>query len=203
MSAGDSSDRSTDAERARWEERWGALADRVLPPSRWLVEHRAWLPAGGRALDWAGGDGRNALWLAEEGFQVTLADISPTALATAGARAEAQGLTLETECLDLSCETPAGAPWDLILCHHYFDPQIAERALPLLSPEGRLIIHHPTRRNLEKHPRPPAHFLYEEGELATLLADHSVLFLEETWTAAERHEVSACVAPSPKNPPAS
>ena len=190
-------DRTTDAERARWEERWGTLSDRELPPSRWLVAHAEWLPEAGRALDWAGGDGRNALWLAERGFEVTLADISPTALATARARATERGVTLDTVAVDLTSEEPPAGPWDLILCHHYYDPRIAERAVPLLSFGGRLVIHHPTRRNLEKHPRPPAHFLYAEGELATLLASYEVVFHEEAWTVADRHEVSAVIENTP------
>ena len=35
-------------------------------------------PQGGCALDFAGGAGRNAIWLAKQGWEVTLIDISET-----------------------------------------------------------------------------------------------------------------------------
>ena len=202
MSEGHYPDRSTAAERARWNERWEGLTGRELAASRWLQANAHYFPAGGRILDWASGDGRNGLWLAEQGFVVTLADISEVALATAAARAKARGVRVETRAIDLAEEEAPEGPWEGILCHHYFDPTIAERAVPRLAAGGRLLIHHPTRRNLERHPRPPAHFLYEEGELARRLAGYEVLLLSEEWTAAGRHEVSAVVEnrPAPDEP---
>ena len=196
MSDGRYPDRSTEAERARWNERWGGLTDRELPASRWLQANAHHFPAGGRILDWAAGDGRNGLWLAEQGYRVTLADISEVALRTAAARAEARGLEIDTIAIDLANEDAPPGPWDGILCHHYFDPKIAARTLSQLAPEGRLLINHPTRRNLERNERPPAHFLYEEGELAKILADADcrIVNITEGWTAADRHEVSAIVA---------
>ena len=186
-------DRSTAAERARWEERWSALVDRELPPSRWLVEQAGHLPMAGRALDWAGGDGRNALWLAERGLEVTLADIAPTALATATRRAQERGLTLHTVAVDLALEPPPAGPWDLIICHHYHDPAFVTRARPLLAPGGVLVVNHPTVRNLERHPRPPAHFLYEEGALRALVEGvrqpgDTIVVDEEGWAISGRHE---------------
>lgn len=42
-----------------------------------------YLPAGGRVLDLGGGPGRYTLWLAERGYRVVLADLSPTLLGIA------------------------------------------------------------------------------------------------------------------------
>jgi len=52
---------------------WGA------PPNRYVVEHATALPMG-RALDLACGEGRNALWLATRGWDVTGLDYSRVAL---------------------------------------------------------------------------------------------------------------------------
>ena len=49
-------------------------------PSRWLTTHRHLLPASGEALDLACGSGRNALWLAEQGYQTLGVDRNGTAL---------------------------------------------------------------------------------------------------------------------------
>lgn len=71
-----------------WDERyrsselvWG------IAPNRWVEQELAGLPAG-RALDVACGEGRNALWLAGLGWQVTAVDFSPVALEKARALAD-------------------------------------------------------------------------------------------------------------------
>lgn len=63
-----------------WDERYRA-ADLVwgLPPNRWVEQETAELTPG-RALDLACGEGRNALWLAGRGWQVTAADFSQVGL---------------------------------------------------------------------------------------------------------------------------
>jgi SAM-dependent methyltransferase len=48
-------------------------------PNRWLVETLADLPPG-TALDLGAGEGRNALWLARRGWQVTAVDFSAEAI---------------------------------------------------------------------------------------------------------------------------
>jgi len=68
MDAADWDARYTDSELV-----WGA------PPNRYVVEHTTALPMG-RALDLACGEGRNALWLATRGWQVTGLDYSAVAL---------------------------------------------------------------------------------------------------------------------------
>src|SRR4051812_27451465 len=55
------------------------------------------LPEGARVLDIGGGPGRYALWLADQGHRVVLADLSPELLAFARARmaASAAGVLVE------------------------------------------------------------------------------------------------------------
>ena len=67
-------------EREQWDERY--RADELIwkvEPNRFLVEEVAGLVPG-RALDLACGEGRNALWLAERGWQVTAVDFSAVGL---------------------------------------------------------------------------------------------------------------------------
>ena len=83
---------------------------------------------------------------------------------------------------------PAG-PWDLILQFHYLNRRLFEAYGRLLAPGGRLVVIHPTMKNLERHPKPSARFLLEEGELAGLIPSGlEVLHLVEGWSAEGRHE---------------
>lgn len=68
-----------------WDERYRA-AELIwgIAPNRWVEQELAGLPAG-LALDLACGEGRNALWLAGLGWQVTAVDFSPVALKKAHA----------------------------------------------------------------------------------------------------------------------
>ena len=83
-----------------------------------------------RALEIGCGTGTNAVWLAEQGFEVTALDISPTAIAMAGSRAQSEHAQVEFLVADiLADKTPAG-PFGLVFdrgCLHSFDAP-AERA---------------------------------------------------------------------------
>ena len=49
-------------------------------PNVWLAQHRDLLPAGGRVLAVADGEGRNSVWLAQQGLRVDAFDISPVGI---------------------------------------------------------------------------------------------------------------------------
>ena len=62
--------------------------------------HKTWIgrflpPAPARVLDIGGGPGRYAIWLAGQGYRVTLADLSPDLLALAKHKAAEAGVELE------------------------------------------------------------------------------------------------------------
>jgi tellurite methyltransferase len=176
--------------RERWNRRY---AEREAPqaPSRFLVDRAPVLPASGRALDVAGGAGRNALWLARRGLDVTLVDVSDAACDLALERASEAGLPLDVLRLDLDAEPLPVGPWDVVLLHHYLDRRIVRAAPELLAPGGLLLLCQPTVRNLERHPRPTRRWLLDEGELAELVADLpavEVVELDEGWTEEDRHE---------------
>lgn len=76
-------------------------------PNRFLVEEASGL-APGRALDLACGEGRNALWLAEQGWQVTGVDYSDVAIEKGRRLARERGLTVQLVCADLLAWEPDG-----------------------------------------------------------------------------------------------
>jgi ubiquinone/menaquinone biosynthesis C-methylase UbiE len=100
----------------------------------------------GTAIDVAGGEGRNAVWLAEQGWQVEVIDFAPNALAKAKALAEERGvsdrvLTTEASALDFEAQL---APVDLAVVAylHIYSHQLAqslERVVAALKPGGHLM----------------------------------------------------------------
>jgi SAM-dependent methyltransferase len=83
-------------------------------PNGFVVSELAGLPPG-RALDLAAGEGRNAVWLAEQGWQVTAVDYSAVGLAKGGRLAEARGVSVDWVTADLLAYQPAPKAFDLVL----------------------------------------------------------------------------------------
>ncbi|WP_052665069.1 class I SAM-dependent methyltransferase [Nitriliruptor alkaliphilus] len=187
-----------DDPRARWNARHRErVRDATDPaePATFLTERADLLPEGGRALDVAGGTGRNALWLAGRGLDVTLVDVSDTACAEATARAVATGISLDVVRADLTVDPVPAGPWDVIVVHHFLDRDLWRRLPSHLAAGGLLFACQATVTNLERHGRPGRRWLLDDGEVATLAADLraadpdlEVLEMTEGWTAEGRHE---------------
>ena len=70
-------------------------------PNVFLASQAGLIRPGMRALAVADGEGRNGVWLAEQGVAVHAIDVSPAALEKAKKLAAERGVTLETEQVDL------------------------------------------------------------------------------------------------------
>jgi cyclopropane fatty-acyl-phospholipid synthase-like methyltransferase len=90
------------SELERWETRFSApgylFGER---PNAFLERQKHLLKPGMKALSVADGDGRNGVWLAEQGLDVHAIDFSPTAQAKARALAEQRGVSIRTEQADI------------------------------------------------------------------------------------------------------
>ena len=71
-------------------------------PNDFLLAQFAKIPAGGHVLCLAEGEGRNAVFLAEQGYCVTAVDMSHVGLQKAKRLAESKGLHIETIVVNLS-----------------------------------------------------------------------------------------------------
>jgi len=91
-----------DSKKFSWEQRY-ADSDNLFghTPSELLLAWKDQLTAGQSALAVGDGEGRNGVWLAEQGLDVLSIDISATALSRAKAFATQRNVTLKTECADL------------------------------------------------------------------------------------------------------
>lgn len=100
-------------------------------PSPYLVEFvRDYPVAAGRALDVGCGTGTNALWLAQQGFDVLGVDISDVAIDRARAKLGDQELSIRFEQLDFLQDAVPGGPFTFVFdlgCFHVFD-EAQERA---------------------------------------------------------------------------
>jgi tellurite methyltransferase len=176
-----------EGDRERWDARYRD-EDAIPEPSPLLEELDPLLPRQGRALDVAGGSGRNALWLDRRGLEVTLADVSEVALERAAREARLRGLSLATLRIDLEASRLPRGPWDLVLCTYFLHRPLLAAVAAELAPGGLLLVAHATRTNLERHPRPgPAHLL-EDGELPALVPGLEIVRYEECWRESGRHE---------------
>jgi SAM-dependent methyltransferase len=134
-------------ERAQWNERYTEKAFVwTIEPNRFLVEEAAGLPAG-RALDLAAGEARNAVWLAEQGWQALAVDFADVGLdkgrQLAAARNVADKVRFETA--DLRAYTPEKAGFDLVAVFYLQIPKaelapIIERAAAAVAPGGIFLL---------------------------------------------------------------
>jgi len=156
-------------------------------PNVFLASQAALIQPGMRALAIADGEGRNGVWLAEQGAQVHAIDVSPLALDKARKLAGERGVTLEIEQADVLGWTWPEAAYDLIVAIFIqFAPQperdrIVEGIRRTLKPGGLLILQGYTPKQIEfatGGPGNPAN-MYTAELLREWFGDWNILHLAE------------------------
>jgi len=99
----------------------------------------------GSALDVGCGEGADAVWLAQHGWDVTAVDISQVALDRAREHAKDAGVAITFEARDVITTPPSPAAYDLVSAQFFqlADPDRSEfmRALgAAVNPGGRLLV---------------------------------------------------------------
>lgn len=165
-------------EKAFWNKRY--TAKELI----WTAEANCFLKAEvagmkpGRALDLACGEGRNAIWLAEQGWQVKALDLSDVAIEKAKHQASVRKVAdfINFEVTDLCRDTPMGQGFDLVTLIYLQLPEtdlspILKRAALALTPNGTLLVIAHDSSNLNRGyggPQNPA-LLYTAGQVLTAL----------------------------------
>jgi SAM-dependent methyltransferase len=131
-----------------WDERYAEAQVWSADPNRFVVEHVAGL-APGRALDLAAGEGRNAVWLAAQGWTVTAVDFSQVGLE----RGRAHGGDVEWVLADVTRWTPPARSFDLVVVCYLHLPGHERRAVlhaaaGAVDAGGRLLVVGHDRSNL-------------------------------------------------------
>ena len=89
-------------DKEKWDYKYGAPEYITSKePVEWLKGHSYMLNGKGSALDIASGEGRNAVFVAEKGYETLAVDVSSTGLKKAHALADEKGVAIETCVADL------------------------------------------------------------------------------------------------------
>lgn len=168
------------SDRTTWEARYaGRVAEPLAPPSPLLTEHRHMLPQSGWALDVACGDGRNALWMARQGFVVDAFDIAFAALRGLAVAAAAERLPVRPVQADLERFALPADRYALVVNVRYLQRSLLPALRCAVAPGGVIAFETFLREQARiGHPRNPD-FLLEPGELRTAFAGFETLIDEE------------------------
>lgn len=156
-------------------------------PNVWLREHRGLLQPGQRVLSVADGEGRNSVWLAQQGLAVDAFDVSTVGVAKARALAAERGVNVNFSVSDVDGFAWPEAAYDAVVAIfvQFADPALRERLFAhcrrTLKPGGLLLLQGYTPRQLEYKTGGPPHLahLYTEALLRQAFADWDILELRE------------------------
>lgn len=167
-------------------------------PNTWLSEKAALLRAGGRVLCVADGEGRNSVWLAQQGWQVQAFDLSDVAVAKARRLAAEAGVTVDHRVADFDSWPWVDASHDAVVAIfiQFADPAMRARQFAqmrrALKPGGLLLLLGYTPRQLELGTGGPGvlSHLYSATLLREAFDDMDIIELveyEAVLTEGERH----------------
>ena len=113
-----------------WNERYSA-AEYVFgtEPNDFLKEQFTHIPTGGRVLCLAEGEGRNAVFLAEQGYQVMAMDLSDVGLNKALKLASERGVVITTQVADLADYQFGEEQWDGIVAIWAHMPEVVRQRI--------------------------------------------------------------------------
>lgn len=132
------------------------------------------------------GEGRNGVFLAQQGLSVTSIDLSPVGLEKAQALAKERGVSLTTQVADLETYDLGTATWGAVVaifCHlpPWVRTKVHANLAAALLPQGRFVLEAYTPRQLAFDTGGPknAELLYEPAALRSELTDLTVERCEE------------------------
>jgi tellurite methyltransferase len=139
----------------------------------------SWPIPRGRVLDIATGKGRNAIFLAEQGFDVVAIDVSPVALDEARKRAAQKSLSISWQQADLEQIELPKMTYDLIVNFNYLQRSLIPQIKAALRPGGQAIFEtYLIGQEAIGHPKNPA-YLLGHNELLEQFRDFRVLWYRE------------------------
>ncbi len=147
-------------------------------PSRLLVQLLTLLPKG-RALDIACGEGRNAIFLAQNGYEVDAVDISNVAIDRVAEAAKIAGVKVNLIQADLENYEIPVETYDLIINFNYLQRSLVPAIKMGLKKGGAVIFETYTLEQQSiGHPKNPE-FLLKPNELLHQFSDLHIFFYRE------------------------
>lgn len=158
-------------------------------PNEYLASVVSHLTAGGKVLVVGDGEGRNGVWLAEQGFDVFSVDYSPVAIEKIKNFAALRKVKMTVECHDLTTYAWPENEFDAVVAIYlHFPPDVRksmhEKMLAALKKGGKIVLEAFHKEQL-KYPSggPPVEaMLFSEDMLKQDFAHADILELYETIT---------------------
>jgi len=169
------------ADQRRWDKRFGREEFALgKEPNPFLKKYIHLLPRG-KALDIATGEGRNAVFLAQNGFDVDAIDISEMGLRKARKLAREKGVSVNTFPVDLDEYQIEKERYDLITNFYFLKRRLIPRIKEGLKKGGRVIFetYILEHRKLRTGGPKQAKYLLKPNELLRLFKDFRILFYRE------------------------
>lgn len=156
-------------------------------PNAFLAAQAPLLPKAGTALAIADGEGRNGVWLAEQGLSVTSMDASPVGLAKAEKLASRRGVSITPQLADIATYPWPENAYDVVvgIFFQFAGPTLRDEIFAgmarALKPGGLLLIEGYGPKQLEYKTGGPGMIenLYTEALLAEKFAALDILHLSE------------------------
>lgn len=156
-------------------------------PNAFLASQAALFKPGQRALCVADGEGRNGVWLAQQGLQVRAFDITPVGVEKSRKLASGRGVAVTFEVADIQNYEWPSAAFDVVaaIFVQFADPSMRtfmfHAMIEALAPGGLVLLQGYTPRQLDfKTGGPPqAAHMYTEELLRASFADCDILHLSE------------------------
>ena len=177
-----------DDSRQFWDQRF-ASEEYVFgtAPNVFLASQSQWFKPGIRVLDVACGEGRNAVWLAQQGCEVVAIDISPVAIEKARRLAAERGVHVAFELVDVRNWRWPPSAFDAVVSVFIQFAAPAERAqlftgfVTTLRPNGVLVLQGYTPKQLQyKTGGPPqAEHMYTQAMLREALSGLEIVHVRE------------------------
>ena len=201
------------SEYERWQARFSEPGYAFGKEPNYFIKSRAQLlPRSGQALAIADGEGRNGIWLAEQGLKVLSIDFSPLAQAKARALAAERGVNVNFELADVHTWRYPEAVFDVLveIFTQFSSPH--ERSLKwagmrrTLKPGGLLIIQGYTPKQLKYSTGGPKHAenLYTRAMLQQAFSDYRDLTIvneeREMHEGASHRGMSAVISLTARKP---
>ncbi len=169
---------------------WDARFDKPayvfgIEPNAYLASQRAVLAGAASALAVADGEGRNSVWLAQQGLRVDAFDVSPVGVAKAAELARGAGVAVDLHVSSCDSWTWRREAYDVVaaIFVQFAPPDMRQRLFAnieaTLKPGGHLILQGYTPRQLEYKTGGPGvlEHLYTEAMLREAFAGFEIVDL--------------------------
>ncbi len=155
-------------------------------PNAWLTQYRDLLAPGSRVLAVADGEGRNSVWLAQQGLQVDAFDISPVGVNKATRLAQQANVQVNYQVSSVDNFHWKVGEYDAVVAIfiQFADPDtraaLFRRMKSALKPDGLILLQGYTPKQLDYKTGGPPNLdhLYTEGLLRDAFGDMSILELQ-------------------------